>query len=78
MLLPAHRHTHLDLRYTHVFYLGLHMRRQVETQSYLMTLSNSKNRLQNRYLASLGPECAEKVYLEEVTQINMSMLYDKL
>ena len=54
------------------------MRRQVETQSYLMTLSNSKNRLQNRYLASLGPECAEKVYLEEVTQTDMFMLYDKL
>ena len=66
---PAHRHKHLDLRYTHVFHVGLHMHRQVETQSYLMTLSNSKNRLQNRYRASLGPECAEKVYLEEVNQI---------
>lgn len=54
------------------------MHRQVETQSCLMTLSNSKNRLQNRYPASLGPECAEKVYLEEVTQIKMCMLYDKL
>jgi hypothetical protein len=61
-----------------MFQLGLRMCRQVETQSYLMTLSNSKNRLQNRYLASLAPECAEKVSLEEVTQLTMFMLYDKL